>query len=219
MVSFSLFFILRKSSHSSLNLSLILIKCSKVEQMTNDIATLQNIADTLQSTPLATQRILAQNAGMSVGLMNAVLKRFVERGWIMFSHVNAQKLSYALTSKGIAEITARGKKFARRTFQIASTYHEAMVELIQNAKNAGKSKVLLFGESYIRFLLEYACKEIGMNLEKLDVPENFEEIKKDDSSLLIAGDMCEEDVMEKLLERGCVSLIDVAYQKEKEKAM
>ena len=54
--------------------------------MNNDLSTLQIIADTLKEEPMASQRVLAQNSGMSIGLMNAVLKRFVERGWIMLSN-------------------------------------------------------------------------------------------------------------------------------------
>ena len=48
--------------------------------MNSDVATLQNIADILKEEPMASQRILAENAGMSIGLMNAVIKRLVERG-------------------------------------------------------------------------------------------------------------------------------------------
>ena len=38
--------------------------------------------------------IKRDNAGISIGLMNSVLKRFVERGWIMLTNVNLRKLSY-----------------------------------------------------------------------------------------------------------------------------
>ena len=94
--------------------------------MNNEVATLQNIANTLEQEPLASQRVLAENAGMSIGLMNAVLKRFVERGWIMLTNVNLRKLSYAITPAGIAELTARSQKFAKRTFELANIYNETL---------------------------------------------------------------------------------------------
>ena len=43
----------------------------------NDVAVLGSIAKTLETQPLASQRTLAENAQMSSGLMNAVIKRFV----------------------------------------------------------------------------------------------------------------------------------------------
>ena len=51
--------------------------------MQPDLALLQNISDTLEQDSLASQRKLAEGSGITVGSMNAVLKRFVERGWIM----------------------------------------------------------------------------------------------------------------------------------------
>lgn len=98
--------------------------------MNSDVATLQSIAKTLEEEPLASQRVLAENAGMSIGLMNAVLKRFVERGWIMLTNVNLRKLSYAVTPDGIAELTSRSQKFAKRTFAIANTYNETFCHLV-----------------------------------------------------------------------------------------
>lgn len=107
---------------------------------------------------MASQRVLAENAGMSIGLMNAVLKCFVERGWIMLTNV---KLAYAVTPAGIAELTSRSQAFAKRNFLLASKYNDKLCKLIGNAKKEGKTSLVLYGQSYISFLLIYACKEIS----------------------------------------------------------
>jgi len=110
---------------------------------------------------MASQRVLAENAGMSIGLMNAVLKRFVERGWIMLTNVNMRKLAYAVTPAGIAELTSRSQAFAKRNFLLASNYNDKLCKLIGNAKKEGKTSLVLYDQSYISFLLIYACKEIS----------------------------------------------------------
>ena len=46
---------------------------------------------------------MAKKANMSLDIMNAILGRFVERGWIMLSNVNGRKLAYAVTAAGISE--------------------------------------------------------------------------------------------------------------------
>ena len=130
--------------------------------MEQDLVTLQIISDTLKEEPKASQRKLAENAGMSLGLMNAVLQRFVERGWIMLSNVNGRKFAYAVTPKGIRELTERGKKFAARTFKIANDYNEVILNIVKKAKSEGKNKVILYGNSYIKFLIVYACQEVGV---------------------------------------------------------
>lgn len=170
--------------------------------MNTDIATLQSIADTLKEEPLASQRILAKNAGMSIGLMNAVLKRFVERGWIMFSNVNLRKLSYAITPEGISELTARSHNFAKHTFELANKYNEIIYKVVQNAKNEGKSKLALYGKSNLRFLLIYACQTLNVSfLEK----EIYDKVDRD--AFCVVGELCEEVDIKKLEKLGCVNIL------------
>lgn len=171
--------------------------------MNSDIATLQSISDTLKENPLASQRILAKNAGMSIGLMNAVLKRFVERGWIMLSNVNLKKFSYALTPAGITELTKRSRNFARRTFEIANKYNEKICNVVADAKKSGKSCVVLYGQSYIKFLLVYACQKFGIEFVEKDITSPVEK-----ENFCIAGELNEEESIADLEKKGCVSLLN-----------
>lgn len=172
--------------------------------MEQDLEMLQSISDTLKTEPQANQRTLAQNAGMSIGLMNAVLKRFVERGWIMLTNVNGRKLAYAVTVDGIKELTERGKRFASRTFQIANAYNDVLVKRIAEAKASGKQKVILYGNSYIKFMIEYACKENGVLFEQAG-----ENAGVDSGALCLAGEMCEEEIQQQLVALGGLSLLDI----------
>lgn len=170
--------------------------------MNTDVATLQNIADTLKEEPMASQRMLAENAGMSIGLMNAVIKRFVERGWIMLTNVNLRKLSYAITPAGIAELTARSQTFAKRTFAIANKYNEALCQAVSDAKKEGKNKLVLYGNSYIKFLLIYACQTLNVTFIEKDINDTI-----DSNAFCVVGDLCEEEDIVRLTKQGCVSLL------------
>ena len=175
--------------------------------MNTDVATLQTIADTLKEDPLASQRVLAENAGMSIGLMNAVIKRFVERGWIMLSNVNLRKISYVLTSEGIAELTARSQNFARRTFELANKYNQQLCELVAQTKKSGKNKVILYGQSYIKFLLEYACQTQGVIFEEQPVTAQIEK-----NACCIVGEMNDEKDIIRLKEEGCLNLLEIIQE-------
>ena len=172
--------------------------------MNTDVVTLQNIADILKEDPLASQRVLAEKTGMSIGLMNAVIKRFVERGWIMLTNVNLRKLSYAITPIGIAELTARSQTFAKRTFAIANKYNEILCQAVSDAKKQGKDKLALYGNSYIQFLLIYACQTLNVTFIKKDITDPIES-----NALCIVGEMCEEDDITRLTKLGCVNLLDL----------
>lgn len=172
--------------------------------MKSDVTVLQNIANTLKQEPLASQRVLADNAGISIGLMNSVLKRFVERGWIMLTNVNLRKLSYAVTPEGIKELSNRSQKFARRTFELAERYNEKLCDAVLEAKNHGKKSLFLYGKSYIKFLLEYACKSQGLSF----IEKNLEE-PVEGSAFCVVGEQCEQERLEALKKEGCVSLLDL----------
>lgn len=137
--------------------------------MEQDLATLQVISEKLKEDPQSSQRTLAKKANMSLDMMNAILGRFVERGWIMLSNVNGRKLAYAVTAAGISELTKRGKSFALRTFKLANVYSETFCKKFMEAKASGKTKVVLYGDSYVKFIIKYACSEIGLEFEQKEV--------------------------------------------------
>ncbi len=172
--------------------------------MNNEVATLQNIANTLEQEPLASQRVLAENAGMSIGLMNAVLKRFVERGWIMLTNVNLRKLSYAITPAGIAELTARSQKFAKRTFELANSYNETLCKYISEAKKEGKTRLCLYGQSYIRFLLVYCCQILNVDFIEKNTSDPI-----DEKAFCLVGELNKESEIKALEEKGCVNLLSI----------
>ncbi len=175
--------------------------------MEQDVAVLQNIAETLKDEPHASQRTLAKNAGMSLGMMNAILGRFVERGWIMLTNVNLKKLSYAITPDGVAELVGRGRRFARRTFEIANQYNDALYRIIKAAKDSGKIKVILCGNSYIRFMIAYVCSQLEIELEESGI--DFD--GKLEDSLVLVGEQEEEELQKKVLDKtaGSMSVLDI----------
>lgn len=184
--------------------------------MTQDLALLQNINETLLETPDANQRELAKNANVSIGLMNAVLKRFAERGWIMLKNVNARKIAYALTEEGLRELKERSKAFAKRTFALASRYNEILYERIINAKLHGKTRVVLYGKSYIKFLIEYACEKAEIDFEVREISEISklnEKILK--NAFCLAGELEDEEVQEKIAKRGAQKVLDLIEDSDK----
>lgn len=140
--------------------------------------------------------------------MNAVLKRFVERGWTMLSNVNVRELAYAITPEGIAELKAHSQKFAKRTFELANTYNETLCNIIREAKSQGKNTLVLYGKSYIRFLLIYACQILNVSFIEKEVDEPLE-----NNALRVIRELNSEDEIENLKEKGCQNLLDLINEK------
>lgn len=172
--------------------------------MEQDLATLQVISEKLKEDPQSSQRTLAKKANMSLDMMNAILGRFVERGWIMLSNVNGRKLVYAVTAAGISEFTKRGKSFALRTFKLANVYSETFCKKFMEAKAAGKTKVVLYGDSYVKFIIKYACSEIGLEFEQKEVSADVLI-----NEVCLAGELNDEFYQKRLLDNGCINLLEM----------
>lgn len=175
--------------------------------MEQDLATLQVISETLNEDPQASQRTLAKKANVSLGMMNAILGRFAERGWILLTNVNGRKLAYAVTADGIAELAKRGKSFALRTFKLANVYSETFCKKFMEAKAAGKTKVVLYGDSYIKFIIKYACNEVGLDFEHREATAT---ILADE--VCLAGELNDDVVQNKLIEDGCLNLVEIVQE-------
>ena len=172
--------------------------------MEQDLATLQVISETLNEEPQASQRTLAKKANVSLGMMNAILGRFAERGWIMLTNVNGRKLAYAVTAEVISELAKRGKAFALRTFKLANVYSETFCKKFMEAKVSGKTKVILYGDSYIKFTIKYACNEVGLDFEQ---KRTFAKVLTED--ICLAGELNDDVVQQKLIENGCFNLVEM----------
>lgn len=175
--------------------------------MEQDLATLQVISETLNEEPQASQRTLAKKANVSLGMMNAILGRFAERGWIMLTNVNGRKLAYAVTADGIAKLAKRGKAFALRTFKLANVYSETFCKKFMEAKATGKTKVVLYGDSYIKFIIKYACNEVGLDFEHREATAT---ILADE--VCLAGELNDDVVQNKLIEDGCLNLVEIVQE-------
>lgn len=175
--------------------------------MEQDLVILQSISETLKAEPEASQRQLAKNASVSIGLMNAVLRRFVERGWVMLNHVNGRKLAYAITPQGINELYNRGKAFTVRTFSLANEYNQVIFNLVKTAKAEGKHTVNLYGNSSLKFLMVYVCNQLCMEFK-----ESNSESPVLNTELSLAGELVCDEHLDVLVKSGCISLIDLMQQ-------
>jgi len=118
------------------------------------------------SPALVSQRELANTAGLSLGLTNTLLKRFIERGWVKLLHVNGRKIKYALTPSGLEEIALRAVDYFARAAQNASLYRKKIDVFIESLARQGYEGVLLLGPAELDFSFDYACIKHGLRFYK-----------------------------------------------------
>lgn len=114
------------------------------------------------------QRELADKAGISLGMTNAILKRLIEKGWLMTKRLNSRNISYVVSPAGMKEIFKRGYRYFKRTIDDIRLYKKRIEQLVSEAAESGYKRVVLVGNSDLEFLVEYACIKAGIEYGKTE---------------------------------------------------
>jgi DNA-binding MarR family transcriptional regulator len=144
---------------------------------------LEKVYDFSESQSPLRQRDLAQMAGTSLGMTNAILKRLARKGWITIKKLNSRTIHYAVTLEGVNEIIRRSYGYFKRTIKNVFFYKERIDQAIGDAKRRGAVSALLVGQSDLDFIVEYSCHRHG--LQFLRAPDRNNAPPVDDTTLQV----------------------------------
>lgn len=105
-------------------------------------------------TQAISQRLLAERTGISVGLVNAILKRLIRTGCVKVIGLNRRAVRYLLTPKGIAEKTSRSYHFILKTVAHYQSIQQKMICLVLEAKQKGFQHICLDGNAELHLLMK-----------------------------------------------------------------
>jgi DNA-binding MarR family transcriptional regulator len=128
----------------------------------SELFLMENLGEAGRTQSRITQRELATRSGLSLGMTNALLRRFAEKGWVKLTRLSAKSVQYALTPEGLAEVARRTAGYFRRAARSAEQYSARLEQFVMQAKRAGAQTLVLAGASELDFLLEYACDRHGL---------------------------------------------------------
>ena len=84
------------------------------------------LLDAVDSDSAVSQRSLARDLGIALGLTNAYIKRCIRKGWIKVTQAPANRYAYYITPKGLAE---KGRLTTRYLAYSLQFYRQARNEL------------------------------------------------------------------------------------------
>lgn len=114
------------------------------------------------------QRELSDKAGISLGMTNAILKRLIEKGWLVTKRLNSRNISYVVSPAGIEEIFKRGYHCFKRTIDDVLLYKVQIEKIVSEIAKKGYKRIVLVGKSDLDFIVEYASGKAGMAFKKLE---------------------------------------------------
>ncbi|NQU61753.1 MAG: winged helix-turn-helix transcriptional regulator [Rhodospirillales bacterium] len=91
------------------------------------------------------QRSIASDLGIALGLANAYLKRCVKKGLIKVSQAPANRYAYYLTPQGFSEKGRLTAEYLSQSFNLFRVTRTQSAEIFDECKSRGWNRVALYG--------------------------------------------------------------------------
>ncbi len=132
----------------------------------SELQLLETIYSKQDGSAAISQRDLAGASGLSLGMTNALLRRFIERGWVKLTHISGRSLKYILTAAGAEEVLRRSLSYFTRAVRSASLYRDKIDDYVLGLSKAGFKTLVLEGPAELDFLFDYSCARHGLDFVK-----------------------------------------------------
>ena len=149
------------------------------------------ILEIIENNASVTQREISKKSGLSLGMVNLLLKKFVKKGLVKLERLDGKSFRYILTPEGF-------KEKSKKTIDYIKRYYNKTLIIKQNIERVirtyGRNRTyILFGQDKeMKEIIEGILKEL-----KVDYITQNDITKIDDSKIILYWDI---DDKEKLKE-------------------
>ena len=153
---------------------------AKIQENTEITLGLLNAVDESSS---VTQRAVAKELGIALGLVNTYLKRCVTKGLIKVRQVPANRYAYYLTPKGFSEKARLTGEYLTQGFQLFRLSRSQIVEIMKICEDQGLKRIVLVGATEITEIAILCAQEFELDIVAI-AAENPQETKFGDIRLV-----------------------------------
>ena len=106
-----------------------------------------NLLQELEKNPVCSQRELSSKFGFALGVINACLKKMIQRGWIHVKDMDHRRIGYYLTPKGLSERAKLNHHLISWSLQHYSVLRDVIGQRLQEMEAQGVERVAFYGVS------------------------------------------------------------------------
>jgi DNA-binding MarR family transcriptional regulator len=125
---------------------------------------LLGLLDSVERDSSTSQRRLAADLGVAVGLVNAYLKRCVKKGLIKANQAPARRYAYYLTPQGFVEKSRLTMEYLSHSFSFFRQAKSDCSDLLRDVKSNGHANVVLAGKSDLAEIVAICGMEFGLRM-------------------------------------------------------
>ncbi len=111
-----------------------------------------------------TQRELARDLDISLGLVNAFIKRLTKKGYFKITHIPKNRVKYLLTPKGALEKSRLTYRYIRYSVGFYREIREMLVTLFGRLENEGVRRITLYGSGEVAELAHLFLQNTSIKL-------------------------------------------------------
>ena len=149
----------------------------------------------IERNPSVTQRNLAAESGIALGLMNGYLNRCVKKGWVRVSQVSPSRIAYFLTPEGLKEKSRMVKDYLGRSLTFFRDAKSQCENVFVDCQRQGWTNMALVGDSDLADIAKLVALRVGIEVVLEDHHSNL--FKYD--AVLITDIMTPQDTYDNLV--------------------
>lgn len=129
-----------------------------------------NILEVINNTPELSQREISEKVGLSLGMVNFLLKKFLKVGWIKAERINGNKMKYLLTPNGFIHLSKKTVDYISRSYRAILQIRLQLMDLILVHFNADEIVYIVASKDEIYAILVDILSELDKNYVLMDEP-------------------------------------------------
>lgn len=127
----------------------------------------------IETNPAISQRALASELGIALGLMNTYLKRCVKKGWVRASLVSPRRLTYFLTPEGFVEKSRMVASYLSRSLTLFRDAKSQCESVFETCRDNGWHRISVVGEGDLTDIALLVAHGKGISVEKIGNGKNL----------------------------------------------
>jgi len=134
------------------------------EQTSNEVAITLGMLSAIEESSTLSQRSLAKELGIALGLANAYLKRCVKKGWIKVQQVPANRYAYYLTPIGFSEKARLTGEYLSTSLEFFRLAREQAAEVCALAEQRHIKRLALIGSGDLAEIMALTALDSSLKI-------------------------------------------------------
>lgn len=140
----------------------------------NDIRTLK-ILEIIDQGDHPSQRDLANELNVSLGLVNSFIKRLANKGYFKITTISKNRVRYMITPKGVGEKSRLTYEYIKFSYQFYNAARREINNIYKRLEMEGAFRIVLYGVNNFAEIAYISCQGTRIHVDAVVDPDNARE--------------------------------------------